>query len=98
MTIKVNVKERDKNKVYKPLTQKDLDEAIIRGQERFARFPVSTVSYDSKNDKILLANVGNSICMENGDPEMKKIAKITIGNNNTDSIANYLYTLIENEK
>lgn len=53
---------------------------------------------DSKNDKILLANVGNSICMENGDPEMKKIAKITIGNNNTDSIANYLYTLIENEK
>lgn len=53
---------------------------------------------DSKNDKILLANVGNSICMANGDPEMKKIAKITIGNNNTDSIANYLYTLIENEK
>lgn len=53
MTIKVNVKERDKNKVYKPLTQKDLDEAIIRGQERFAIFPVSTVSYDSKNDKII---------------------------------------------
>ena len=53
---------------------------------------------DSKNDKILLTNVGNSVCMENGDPEMKKIAKITIGNNNTDAIANYLYTLIENEK
>lgn len=48
---------------------------------------------DSFNDKILLENVGNSICMGNGENEMKKIAKITIGSNDTDAIAEFLYTI-----
>lgn len=53
---------------------------------------------DSRNDEILLSNVGNSVCMGNGDPEIKKIAKITIGDNNSDAIAKFLYSLVENEK
>lgn len=53
---------------------------------------------DSYNDQILLANVGNSICMGNGDEEIKKIAKIVIGDNNTDAIATYLNSLVQNEK
>lgn len=48
---------------------------------------------DSYNDKILLENVGNSICMGNGDPEIKKIAKNTIGDNDSDSIAQFLYSI-----
>lgn len=42
-----------KNKVFKQTTQKELDKAIKEGQEKSARFPVSAVSYDSKNDKIV---------------------------------------------
>lgn len=48
-TIRVNAKKR----VRKPITQKMLDEAIAKGQERFEKFPVSNVSYDSKNDKLV---------------------------------------------
>ncbi len=47
--IRVNAKKG----VSKPITQKMLDEAIIKGQERFEKFPVSSVSYDSKNDKLV---------------------------------------------
>ena len=53
---------------------------------------------DSKNDIILLSNIGNSICMGNGEPEVKNVAKYVIGDNNSDAIAEFLYKLVENEK
>lgn len=53
---------------------------------------------DSGNDRILLMNVGNSICMENGDPEIKKISSVVIGDNNSDAIAEHLYTLVYENK
>lgn len=53
---------------------------------------------DSKNDIILLSNIGNSICMGNGEPEVKNVAKHIIGDNNSDAIAEFLYKLVENEK
>lgn len=53
---------------------------------------------DSKNDIILLSNIGNSICMGNGETEVKNISKYVIGDNNSDAISDFLYKLIDNEK
>lgn len=50
---------------------------------------------DSFNDKILLENVGHSVCMGNGENQIKKIAKTTIGSNDSDAIAEFLYKIIE---
>lgn len=53
---------------------------------------------DSYNDLILLLNVGNSICMGNGNDDIKKAAKVVIGDNNSDAIGTFLNSLVENEK
>ena len=50
---------------------------------------------DSFNDKILLENVGHSVCMGNGENQIKKIAKTTIGSNDSDAIAEFLYSIID---
>lgn len=42
-----------KKTVRKPITEKEFNEALAKGQERLAKFPVSDVWYDSKNDKII---------------------------------------------
>ena len=45
---------------------------------------------DSLNDLDMLENVGNPICMGNSDPLLKEKMKVIIGDNNSDSIANFL--------
>lgn len=49
----MRIKVKAKKNVIKPLTEKMLEKAIEKGQERLARFPVSSVSYDYQNDKII---------------------------------------------
>ncbi|MGL4951682.1 MAG: HAD family hydrolase [Mycoplasma sp.] len=49
---------------------------------------------DSENDISLLSNIKNSIVMDNANSNVKKYAKEIIGNNNSDSIANFINKFI----
>ena len=50
---------------------------------------------DSENDEVMLDNVGNPVLMGNADEPLKHKYKTIIGDNNSDAIAEFLYSIAD---
>ncbi|HGP9655343.1 TPA: HAD-IIB family hydrolase, partial [Streptococcus pneumoniae] len=82
---------------YLELLKKNVDKgsAITHLAEKLGLTKDETMAIgDEENDRAMLEVVGNPVVMENGNPEIKKIAKYITKTNDESGVAHAIRTLV----